>query len=42
MAINVPDFSKEFTHYVRVTSVSVFVANFVLAKVHQGLVSVRC
>ena len=29
-------------HYVRVTSVSVFGANFVLAKVRQGLVSVRC
>ena len=29
-------------HYVGVTSLSLFGGNFVLDKVHQGLVSVRC
>ena len=29
-------------HYVGVASLSVFGGNFVLAKVHRGLISVRC
>ena len=29
-------------HYVGVTSLSIFGGNFVMDKVHQGLISVRC
>ena len=29
-------------HYIGVASLSVFGGNFVLAKVHRGLISVRC
>jgi len=29
-------------HYVGIASLSIFGGNFVLAKVHRGLISVRC